>query len=389
MADPSLPEALPLEPEPTREITPIGAAADAPIGIYVSREVVRFIEAFVRANPNKESGGVLLGYAARSERRPFLRITGAVEAHKTDVVNGGIRFTDAAWHYMDEVCRREYPGTTRLGWFVSHPGQGAHLTGYDQFTHHRFFDRPWQVSFVIDPIREASRFFAWRGNRLAAVDAFYVWDAGKDAMVQPVGVATRAAARPARRPRLRGRLVPALLILLASVLLVASLPRAVHYMPWIGPTLRQAAHTLQEIHIGLETAAQTNKALHEAMAVQANRTAGPIPVALPVLAEANDQASELGSASSTPDPDLTLQLAPPVETTTIGPSPTPPPMEADYTVQEGDTLWHISRSLLGDATAYSRLAEWNGIQNPDTIHPGLSLRVPSEKAPPPSDPPND
>jgi LysM repeat protein len=56
---------------------------------------------------------------------------------------------------------------------------------------------------------------------------------------------------------------------------------------------------------------------------------------------------------------------------------TPPaPAERRYTVQRGDTLSKIAKEFYGDAGEYRRIAQANGIANPDLIHPGQDLLIP-------------
>jgi hypothetical protein len=67
----------------------------------------------------------------------------------------------------------------------------------------------------------------------------------------------------------------------------------------------------------------------------------------------------------------------------VTPEPTPMPTAtpvsaptaeaASYQVVAGDTLWHISRRLLGDPLRYPELAARNHIANPDLILPGQVL----------------
>lgn len=53
-----------------------------------------------------------------------------------------------------------------------------------------------------------------------------------------------------------------------------------------------------------------------------------------------------------------------------------PPKPNTYTVIEGDTLWHISKKILGEGSRYREIAELNGISNPDRIYVGQSLNIP-------------
>ena len=54
----------------------------------------------------------------------------------------------------------------------------------------------------------------------------------------------------------------------------------------------------------------------------------------------------------------------------------PAPAERRYTVQRGDTLSKIAKEFYGSAGEYRRIAQANGIENPDLIHPGQDLLIP-------------
>ncbi len=59
---------------------------------------------------------------------------------------------------------------------------------------------------------------------------------------------------------------------------------------------------------------------------------------------------------------------------------TSPPEEKTvfYTVQKGDSLWKIAKTLLGDGNKWPKIFEANKevIKNPDLIYPGQQLRIP-------------
>lgn len=56
-----------------------------------------------------------------------------------------------------------------------------------------------------------------------------------------------------------------------------------------------------------------------------------------------------------------------------------PPEFYDYTVQRGDTLETIARKLLGDGRLWTKIAEANGLRDPNKLVPGkTTLRIPKD-----------
>ena len=56
------------------------------------------------------------------------------------------------------------------------------------------------------------------------------------------------------------------------------------------------------------------------------------------------------------------------------------PLGRGYTVQPGDSLSKIAKKIYGDANRWKEIWEANQakIPNPDLIHPGLELQIPSK-----------
>lgn len=51
--------------------------------------------------------------------------------------------------------------------------------------------------------------------------------------------------------------------------------------------------------------------------------------------------------------------------------------EQSYTVKAGDNLSKISKLFYGDANKYQKIAEANGLDNPDKVRVGQSLKIPA------------
>ncbi|OGK57249.1 hypothetical protein A3J15_01725 [Candidatus Roizmanbacteria bacterium RIFCSPLOWO2_02_FULL_38_10] len=50
--------------------------------------------------------------------------------------------------------------------------------------------------------------------------------------------------------------------------------------------------------------------------------------------------------------------------------------ETNYKVMQGDNLWKISVGAYGDGYQWLKIAQVNGLKNPDLIHPGNLLKLP-------------
>ena len=66
-----------------------------------------------------------------------------------------------------------------------------------------------------------------------------------------------------------------------------------------------------------------------------------------------------------------------------GSSSSTPVAERTYTVKSGDSLSKIAQREYGDAAEWTRIFEANRatISNPDLIHPGQVLTLPSDRGP--------
>ncbi|HWP92887.1 MAG TPA: LysM peptidoglycan-binding domain-containing protein [Thermodesulfobacteriota bacterium] len=54
-------------------------------------------------------------------------------------------------------------------------------------------------------------------------------------------------------------------------------------------------------------------------------------------------------------------------------------MARNYVIQRGDSLRKISKNFYGDPLLFKKLADYNGILNPDLIIVGQNIEVPSKR----------
>ncbi|MFE3291633.1 LysM peptidoglycan-binding domain-containing protein [Rhodococcus sp. NPDC059234] len=55
----------------------------------------------------------------------------------------------------------------------------------------------------------------------------------------------------------------------------------------------------------------------------------------------------------------------------------PAPAAQTHTVESGDTLWDLAQRFYGDGNQFQRIADANGIPNPDAINVGQVLTIPA------------
>ncbi|MCE4265133.1 LysM peptidoglycan-binding domain-containing protein [Rhodococcus globerulus] len=116
-------------------------------------------------------------------------------------------------------------------------------------------------------------------------------------------------------------------------------------------------------------------------AVWASQTSGNEGVSLSVQNDRNVVLSagdrilwSTDTAVAAPAPEPTPEPAP------AAPEPEPAPAAPaaqTYTVEGGDTLWAIAERFYGDGNQYQRIADANGIANPDLINAGQVLTIPA------------
>ncbi|MGC0363129.1 nucleoid-associated protein YgaU [Rhodococcus sp. 27YEA15] len=114
-------------------------------------------------------------------------------------------------------------------------------------------------------------------------------------------------------------------------------------------------------------------------AVWASQTSGNSGASLSVQDDRNVVLAAGGNVLWSSD---TAVEAPPAPEPEAAPAPEPQaapaaPAAQTYTVAGGDTLWAIAERFYGDGNQYQRIADANGIANPDLINAGQVLTIPA------------
>ena len=109
--------------------------------------------------------GVLVGNVYRDELGPYLYIAAAIRGDRASELSAQVTFTAETWSAIQAVMDRDHPDERIVGWYHTHPGFGVFLSGMDLFIQDHFFNLPWQVALVYDPIGGDEGMFFWREGK--------------------------------------------------------------------------------------------------------------------------------------------------------------------------------------------------------------------------------
>lgn len=140
-----------------------------PIGtleIWMHKEVQQQIDRYAATDHKKELGGIIIGSVDETKLSTSLFITGMIMAQNTTSDRTSITFTHDTWKQLHKDKENLYPDGKIVGWFHTHPGFGVFLSNYDLFIHQNFFNLPWQVAYVVDPVHKKRGFYRWEGEKI-------------------------------------------------------------------------------------------------------------------------------------------------------------------------------------------------------------------------------
>jgi proteasome lid subunit RPN8/RPN11 len=142
-----------------------GEPRGAGFGVVVKRSVLNAVNRHGQSAPNIEVCGVLVGNVCRDAAGPFLHVEAAIRGDFAGGSAAQVTFTAETWSHIQGVMEREHPDQRIVGWYHTHPGFGIFLSDMDLFIHGNFFNLPWQVAFVYDPVSGEEGMFVWREGK--------------------------------------------------------------------------------------------------------------------------------------------------------------------------------------------------------------------------------
>ncbi len=157
--------AVAMEKWPEMDAPHVSGRREGGFQAIIKREVLDLIHDHGRGNTEVEICGVLVGNVFQDQFGTYLYITNAIMGDAASQHATQVTFTAETWDHIQNVMDTEHTGKKIVGWYHTHPGFDIFLSGMDLFIQDNFFNLPWQVAFVYDPIGEKEGLFVWRKGK--------------------------------------------------------------------------------------------------------------------------------------------------------------------------------------------------------------------------------
>jgi proteasome lid subunit RPN8/RPN11 len=150
---------------PHRALERINTARAPHFQTVFRQAVLDDIHAHGKSSLDAEICGVLVGNVYRDKDGAYLYIEHSIRGDRAEGHAAQVTFKAETWTHIQDVMDREHPDGKIVGWYHTHPGFGIFLSGMDLFISDNFFNLPWQIAFVYDPIGGDEGSFVWRAGK--------------------------------------------------------------------------------------------------------------------------------------------------------------------------------------------------------------------------------
>ncbi|NMA94534.1 MAG: LysM peptidoglycan-binding domain-containing protein [Clostridiales bacterium] len=136
---------------------------DRDLNIIYSQKLSDSIYWHRRISFGQKDFGLLMGHVKNKEDNsihiegvfPIGRLSNAADTL------GGLK-----WPEIKEKAMEKYPDKEIVGWYGMRNGWGAMMMEEDQYVHRNYFDRPWQVMYLLDDRGGLKNFYIWSNDSL-------------------------------------------------------------------------------------------------------------------------------------------------------------------------------------------------------------------------------
>ena len=350
----------------------IGELENDDVKVYIKQDVYKALEEYASSDTAHELGTIILGNYADALGKMNVVISEFIYAKYTDASASTLTFTHETWDYVHKEHENNHPDTRIVGWQHTHPGYGIFLSNYDMFIQENFFNLPFQVAYVIDPVQHIRGFFQWKNGKVEKLKGFYIYDeVGKQIKIeQPKEKKNSGSGADGMSRADNGSKLSVFQPIILGVLCVAVIGLLISTMSL---HKRYARQVEDQEALELQLAEQNMLLSQQAMELESVKTAATPSADTQLDHPISDNKEEESK-------DIEVGATEPEE-----PSQEPPSIDGRvyftaYKVEAGDSLYAICvKNNLDYASTYKIILAINGIQDPNQIYVGQTILLPIEE----------
>ncbi|MDE6128682.1 MAG: LysM peptidoglycan-binding domain-containing protein, partial [Lachnospiraceae bacterium] len=337
--------------------------------VYIKQEVYKALEEYASSDTAHELGTIILGNYSDALGKMNVVVSEFIYAKYTDASASALTFTHETWDYVHKEHANNHPDTKIVGWQHTHPGYGIFLSNYDMFIQENFFNLPFQVAYVIDPVQHIRGFFQWKNGKVEKLKGFYIYDeVGKQIKIeQPKEKKNSGSSASIMSKTDNGSRFSVFQPIILGVLCIAVIGLLISTMSLHKRYDRQVE---EQEALELQLAEQNMLISQQAMELELVKTA---------TTPSADTQSDNQIVDNKEDESKDIEFG---VTESDEPLQEPPSIDGRvyftaYKVEAGDSLYAIcSKNNLDYASAYRIILAINGIQDPNQIYVGQIILLP-------------
>jgi len=165
---------MPINQRDKYAILPWGNVEDNELRVFIDAHTFINVKRHAQKRTDREVGGFLIGDALHEKGSLFVQITHTMEVQEIQHKSGEFIFTHEVWKIIDSIMSERYPDNQLIGWYHTHPARGVFMSPEDKFIQNNFFNQPWQVALVLDPLTKYQLFYHIKKRKLVNI-GFYIY----------------------------------------------------------------------------------------------------------------------------------------------------------------------------------------------------------------------
>jgi len=133
--------------------------------VIIGLDVIERIKERCKAASPNETIGFFVGYRCTTDDGCKLTIVKDIIAGPVMGYRASAEVTKESRGIFLKQILDKYPDCSEVGWWHSHPNFGCFMSGTDEGNHLKWYDNPFSIALVYDPIRDELAIFKWSTRR--------------------------------------------------------------------------------------------------------------------------------------------------------------------------------------------------------------------------------